>query len=180
MHRLLILPFLMITVLPAVISAQGVALEFGTAAVERIGVQQNAGISVRIPFTERIIGSFTYSRWRGQDKDLESDFNNPDTSFDTKYYGNAALNLLFFGEVISFGRPALFIGAGMGLYQFIELDRMNNQNSIYRSYFSAASSLRFPISDKSVFFLKAIGGFRGNGVTPRWGIFTAGIEIIIY
>ena len=162
------------------LKAQSIALEYGFAGVENIGTEPNVNFSLLLPFTEQINGSFTYSKWQGEDSNLEQDFNSEAISSEDLYYGNSALNFMVFVNAFQRQASSIHLGAGLGMYEFVELDRFNNRRVRYESSLTMGSIFKLQLSKQSSAIIKGLIGSEEFGDPPHWRLLTFGLEVRLF
>ena len=162
------------------LEAQSIALEYGFAGVENIGTEPNVNFSLLLPFTDRINGSFTYSKWQGRDNNFERDLESQDISSEELYYGNSALNFMVFVKAFERQTTSIHIGTGLGMYERIELDSFNNERPRYEGSLTMGGIFKLQLSKQSSAIIKGLIGSESFGDPPLWRLLTFGLEVQLF
>lgn len=151
--------------------AQSVGLEAGVAAVENYDGSPNVGVSLFLPFTDRLRGIASYSQWTGCP---HNDCTDPRTG-----YGNRGFNLLALYRVAGGRRVSAAVGAGAGWY---EMNRAvdGESESEYREALTFSTELRFPVAFNSSTYLRGDISFPHDDEQPRWGFLRLGVDVGLF
>ena len=157
--------------------AQNVGFEFGVAGVENFAATTNFGVSLAWSLNKKFAASLSYSGWLGKDQNYVADFNDPNTWTDTaSYYGNNGLNAMLWYKPYKAQKFSSFIGAGLGQYERVDLDRENNRAYWYDGTISAGLLLRYEISSRFSPYLKGLLSAPTIALQPRWAFLNLGFD----
>lgn len=157
--------------------AQSVGLEFGAAGIENFPATTDFGVALAWNLNKRFAASLSYSGWLGKDSNYVEDYNDPDVWTDNgSYYGNNGLNAMLWYKPLASGEFSFSLGAGLGQYERIRLDRENNHSSWYDGSMTAGLLLRYEISPRFSPYLKGMISAPTPAFQPRWGFLNVGFD----
>jgi hypothetical protein len=159
------------------LQAQSVGIEFGIAGVENFSATPNFGVLLAWSLNKKFAASLSYSGWPGNDDNYIEDYNDPNVWTDSgSYYGNNGLNVMLWYKPYKAGKFSSLIGAGLGQYEMIRLDRENNRSSWYDGSASAGLLLRYEVSPRFSPYLKGLISAPTPALHPRWAFLNLGFD----
>ena len=159
------------------LQAQRVGVEFGVAGVENFSATTNFGVALAWSLNKKFSASLSYSGWLGKDHNYVEDYNDPNAWTENgSYYGNNGLNAVLWYKPYAAGKFSSFIGAGLGQYERIRLDRENNRSSWYDGSISTGLLLRYEVSSRFSPYLKGLISAPTTTLQPSWAFLNLGFD----
>jgi len=166
---------------------QSIAIDYGIAGVENFNPTTNYSFSFFFPLSNRLLLSVSYCTWKGKDQNYKMDYEDLNEWSNAFYYGNDALNFLALYDIYRYKKLSMKFGGGLGGYQRVQLDKLNNHRYFYVSAFTMESIVKYRISRYFSIYVKGFIGFEivptyfydiriPSCDLPRWGFLNVGME----
>lgn len=175
---IILLPLILIF-LNNTLPAQSIGFDFGIAGAENYG-KPNAsfGISLMMPFNDKLEGILSYNEWRGEDGNYtlaKKGSTNGITYLYGSFYGNKGLHFALNYKYFSSEKFSLLFGAGLSQFEMIELNYTINKLFIGALTIIPLQA-KYSLNERLSITIKGSLSSKTTHLVPDWGLLTTGIE----